>query len=140
MDVQVYQEVNKIIETLHGDNWNSHSLQMLVASQGKLAALLANLNEDAAKARKEFDLMETHVKMKEAEMYLENRREGKTENESKALARSKSADGWKAVIEKKNAYTSISGLTEAVITLITACQVTIKNLGKENVYSGHVDN
>lgn len=139
MAVSVYDQINEIIEALQAEKWNAHSLAMLVASQGKLAALLGNVNEDQAKARQEYDTTELNTKMKEADRYLIYRKEGRTEAESKAMARLDTKDEWNTALDKKGSYMAILGLRETMITLITACQVTIKNLGKERDGARYVE-
>lgn len=135
------EEVQKIITALQQGKWEEHSPQRLISAQGKLATYLANIGALAANARKEMDIKELHAKQKEADLFLQYKRDhGMTIAESQANARIDTFNDWDSFYSSKEHYNGLRAVLDAMQTLIIACQITVRELKHERDASKYMDN
>ena len=130
--MQPLEQVNQILNKLQARKWNEHDPQLLISSQGKLSILTANVGSEVADALHEYEIRETHAKMKESDLYIEHRKTGdSTDGECKAMARLDSSKEWNSVNEAKYHFKKLQSVLNAMQASITAIQVTLKWQMKE---------
>ena len=132
---QPLTQVNEILAHLQGSKWSDHSPDVLVSAQGKLSSLMGNVGSLGANALYEYELKEHHAKLEEAERYVLHRSEKQTEGECRAKSRLDTKEAWEATIEAKHAHKSLQSVLEAMKSMITACQVTLKEQRADRGYS-----
>jgi hypothetical protein len=130
-DAEVLEAVQSILSFLEAPKWVEIPESTLIASQGKLSVYTAYLGAILGRAIMAHQLKEQAMKIKEADLYLEFRREGTTDNEAKMNARVGISFLWSEMIEAKKALSDIKSVYDAVVSTITAIQVTLRALNRE---------
>lgn len=128
---EVIGEINEIIKRLQSDKWSNHSEELLLSSQGKLATYLSNLSSMVAEAGQAFETLDLNADQYENEQYLVYKDLKRTENESKARAKMSCSEKRKTVIDAKHRYYELRGIHNSCESLITAIQVQLRFIHRE---------
>lgn len=131
------QEVAKIIAKLQEGKWEDHSLPLLISAQGKLSSYQSNIASLVANARKEKEMKELYAKQKEADSFIEYRKNGETVKDSEAYARLEAIESRMRAIDAEEVYLDLKGVLDAMQSLLVACQVTIREMSREINSSGY---
>ena len=129
--MNILPKVNTIIAKLQDGKWSELSPKTLVSAQGKLSTYTSNVGAMVATARKLMDATELNAKHYEAQQFLEYRTNGESIQSSQANARVEAFNHWTRHYDAKASYADIKFVLEAMTSMITACQVTIRELKNE---------
>lgn len=128
---EVLNRIADIIVQLQEGDWNNNDIITIINAQGNLAKYFYNINEMLAHRRKAMDVAELHAKQVESRGFLEYKKMGWTDGKASMQAKADAKKAREDAIKAKADYNDIDGVAKAVDKMITACQVSIKNIQKE---------
>lgn len=136
------EQVSEIIDYLQARKWNTYTPDELISAQGALSVLQASIGRAAVDALYEYEIKEQNAKMAETDMYMEVKdgKEKVTEAEAKAIAKQDANYETMEAIKAKKVYKDFMSVLDAMQAIIIACQVTLKQQGKEYGNTGYQRN
>ncbi len=141
MKEEVLESIDTIFAALQKGRWEDHPPQTLISAQGKLATYQSNLVVLVSEARHKMDLLELQAKQEEADKFLTYRRDhGMSIQEAQANARVDCFNLWTHQLDAKKDYSDLRGILDALGTMVTAIQVSLKNAERERANTNYQSN